>query len=82
MPQPNFTYHKYSVHYGLARLEGGSQVRYFTYFLVFKVDVDEAICLILFGYNAQPSITFLNLLEIGVFRCRKNTGVEEDSRKD
>lgn len=81
MPQPNFTYHKYSVHYGLARLEGESQVRYYVLF-VFKVDVDEAICLILFGYNAQPSITYLNLLEIGVFRCRKSTGVEEDSRKD
>lgn len=26
MPQPNFTYHRYSVHYGLARLEGASQV--------------------------------------------------------
>ena len=28
MPEPNFTFHRYSVHYGLARKEGASQVRY------------------------------------------------------
>lgn len=28
MLEPNFIYHKYSVHHGLARLEGQSQVGY------------------------------------------------------